>query len=191
MTTIKSILRHFLRTPAHVEGADREVENELRFHIEMRTRDNIAAGMTAKEAEAEAVRRFGDFNQIRVICEEIRKERQAGVMNLIKGVIYTMIGCGLILKLTAGITGLRLVGDFLFLIAILWRLLVYLRELQPDQHRIRAAERPVLSGIYTISDFSMSDFVESRIDPIPASDKPIPTYNKDGRTPVERLIGDK
>ena len=37
-----------------------EVEEELRFHVESRTRDNLAVGMTAEEARRNATRRFGN-----------------------------------------------------------------------------------------------------------------------------------
>lgn len=36
-----------------------EIEEELRFHIEARTADNIAAGMSPEDAQRDAVRRFG------------------------------------------------------------------------------------------------------------------------------------
>jgi len=182
MTTIKSILR-LLGAPVRKE-ASREVENELRFHIEMRTRDNIAAGMSPEDAEADAMRRFGDFESIQADCEEIRKERLTGSMKVMKGVIWTMIGCGLTLKLATDVVALHDVGQFLILIAVLWRLLIYLREMQPDQHRIKAAEQPALSIIQTVSDFSLSGFTQ----PL---HNPVPTYDEDGRTPVERLISDK
>jgi predicted permease len=46
--------------PARQEDpTDREIREELEFHLEMRTRDNIAAGMTPAEARADAERRFG------------------------------------------------------------------------------------------------------------------------------------
>jgi len=38
---------------------NREVEEEVRFHLDARIRDNIAAGMTPVEARQDAVRRFG------------------------------------------------------------------------------------------------------------------------------------
>jgi hypothetical protein len=183
MTTIKSILRR-LGAPVRGEAAGREIDDELRFHIEMRTRDNIAAGMSAEDAVADATRRFGDFDQIRAICEEIRKERVAGTMKLFKGLIWIMLGCGLTLKLAADVTGLRTVGHFLILISILWRLLIYLREIQPDQRRIAAAEQPTLSVIHTIGDLSANSPAEQPFNPARARDK-------DGRTPVERLLSDE
>ena len=183
MTTLKSILRH-LGAPVRGEAASHEVENELRFHIEMRTRDNIAAGMSPEDAEADAMRRFGDFDHIHAVCEEIRKERLAGSMKVMKGVIWTMIGCGLTLKLATDVVALHDVGQFLILIAVLWRLLIYLREMQPDQHRIKAAEQSLLSITGSVHDFPSSGFAERPI-------SSVPTYDKNGRTPVERLISDE
>jgi macrolide transport system ATP-binding/permease protein len=39
---------------------DREIDAELRSHIEMRIEDNIAAGMSATEARHDALLRFGN-----------------------------------------------------------------------------------------------------------------------------------
>lgn len=183
MPVIKTILRR-LGLPDRSEAVDREIEDELRFHIELRTRDNIEAGMSPEEATADAMRRFGDFDRIRAICEEIRKERLAGVMKVIKGIIWLMIGCGLTLKMTAGVQSLRDVGDFLIVIALLWRALIHLRQTRPDQRRIKAPEQPTVSITHTIGDFSTGS-------PAEQSFKPVRAYDKDGRTPVERLLSDE
>jgi hypothetical protein len=183
MTTIKSILRRS-GFPVRGEASGREINDELQFHLEMRTRDNIECGMTQEDAVADAMRRFGDFDHIRTECEEIRKERQGGFMKLVKGLIWIMLGCGLTLKLAAQLDTMRLVGHFLTMIAILWRALIYLREFRPDQQRAAAAEQSALSVIHAVGNISVGDFVE-------APPRPIPTYDKEGRTPVERLLSDK
>jgi hypothetical protein len=183
MANIKSILRQ-LGAPVRSKADAREIEDELRYHIEMRARDNIAAGMTPEDAMSDAMRRFGDFDQIQAVCEEIRKERLASVMKVIKGVTWVMIGCGLTLKMSAGVQQLHQVGDFLILIAILWRALIHLRQMQPDRQRIKAAEQPSLSILHTIGDFSATSPAEQAFYPARARDK-------DGRTPVERLILDE
>ena len=38
---------------------DSEIDEELQFHLEARSRDNLRAGMPAGEARQDAVRRFG------------------------------------------------------------------------------------------------------------------------------------
>ena len=49
-------LRGLLRS----KKLDRDLDEELNAHIEMRTRDNIASGMSEEEARHDAKRRFGN-----------------------------------------------------------------------------------------------------------------------------------
>lgn len=51
---------------------EEEIDEELRFHLEMRTRENIARGLPAVEASLKARRRFGNFNGIKDACRDIR-----------------------------------------------------------------------------------------------------------------------
>ena len=51
----------------------REVETELRLHIEMRTRANIEQGMSLHDAQRAALQSFGDFERVRNNCCEIRR----------------------------------------------------------------------------------------------------------------------
>jgi len=57
----------------HHDEIAREVETELRFHIERRTRANIEAGMTPDEAQRAALQSFGDFANVKASCCEIRR----------------------------------------------------------------------------------------------------------------------
>lgn len=49
-----------------------EIDEELRLHVEMRTVENVAAGMSAEEAAREARKRFGNFQRVREECRERR-----------------------------------------------------------------------------------------------------------------------
>lgn len=51
----------------------REVETELRFHIEMRTRANVEQGMRPDDAQRAALQSFGDFERVKTDCCEIRR----------------------------------------------------------------------------------------------------------------------
>ena len=51
----------------------RDVETELRFHIEMRTRANVEQGMRPDDAQRAALQSFGDFERVRNNCCEIRR----------------------------------------------------------------------------------------------------------------------
>lgn len=53
---------------------DEELDEELLSHMEMRAQDNMAAGMSAKEAQLDARRRFGNPAQIK---ESTRAQRMA------------------------------------------------------------------------------------------------------------------
>lgn len=54
---------------------EREIDEELDYHIERRTADNVAAGMSPAAAREEALRRFGDTNAVRQACRRIGMER--------------------------------------------------------------------------------------------------------------------
>jgi hypothetical protein len=45
----------------HREGLNRELDEELQFHIDARVRDNLNAGMTEEAARQDARRRFGNW----------------------------------------------------------------------------------------------------------------------------------
>ena len=44
---------------------NREIDDELRFHIEQQTLANVAAGMTSQEARRRAVLSFGGVESVR------------------------------------------------------------------------------------------------------------------------------
>src|ERR1041385_7550161 len=51
---------------------NRELDEELRAHIEAQTQENIAAGMTPEEARRAAMREFGGLDSVK---ERVRDER--------------------------------------------------------------------------------------------------------------------
>jgi predicted permease len=61
-----------LRSLAQSEAVKREIDEELRLHLEMRTAENIAAGMSPEEAARAARRRFGNVQSIREECRDVR-----------------------------------------------------------------------------------------------------------------------
>jgi hypothetical protein len=72
MSRIKSTVRS-LHARRHPDEVAREVETELRFHIEMRARANIDDGMKPDEAQLAARDSFGDFDRIKATCCEISR----------------------------------------------------------------------------------------------------------------------
>src|SRR5947207_1792841 len=57
-----------------VPNAKRDVDDELAFHIDMRTRELIEQGVPAAEARRQAMAHFGDVAAIR---SDLRQERSA------------------------------------------------------------------------------------------------------------------
>ena len=80
---------HAWQHPDDVAG---EVEAELRFHVQMRTRANIEQGMTPDEAELAARQSFGDFDRIKISCCEIKRGFPFD-LNLIKMGLFIAIAC--------------------------------------------------------------------------------------------------
>jgi hypothetical protein len=63
------------RRAAHDDAhLDREIEDELSFHLEMRTRENLAAGMSPEEARRRARERFGELERVRRHGWDIRRQ---------------------------------------------------------------------------------------------------------------------
>ena len=58
---------------------DREVDDEMGFHLEMRVRELVASGMDEEEARAEALRRAGDVEAIKARMRHEARRREVGV----------------------------------------------------------------------------------------------------------------
>jgi predicted permease len=63
------------KKPARRQEIAEEVADELDFHVEMRTREYIARGMTPREARERALMRFGDLARVSRTCQDIGGRR--------------------------------------------------------------------------------------------------------------------
>ena len=61
-------IRWLLSLPLAGRRLERELDDELRFHVEARTARLVASGLSPEAARAEALRRFGDVPSIRRAC---------------------------------------------------------------------------------------------------------------------------
>jgi hypothetical protein len=73
MSWVKATVR-LVHAWRHPDEIAREVEAELRFHIEMRARANIEGGMRPNEARLAAMQSFGDFDRVKTRCCEISRD---------------------------------------------------------------------------------------------------------------------
>ena len=65
----------WLRALFQREKLDADTDEELRFHLDMRTAENLESGMDPEEARYAALRRFGWIESIREACREQRGVR--------------------------------------------------------------------------------------------------------------------
>ncbi|HEX5437627.1 MAG TPA: ABC transporter permease [Gemmatimonadaceae bacterium] len=71
--------RQAFRLAVGKHHVDRAVDEELAFHIEMRARKLMAAGLTPEAARAQALRQFGDMGAVRSECLTIDHQRERAV----------------------------------------------------------------------------------------------------------------
>ena len=62
-------VRRALRLPATSERLMRELDEEVRFHVEMRALRLMERGAARHDAYAEALQRFGDVDELRTYCQ--------------------------------------------------------------------------------------------------------------------------
>jgi putative ABC transport system permease protein len=67
------IMRRWLSSVVDRKAAKQEIDEELRFHIDQRTAENIAVGMSSEEAAREARKRFGNLQSVREQCRDFRR----------------------------------------------------------------------------------------------------------------------
>jgi hypothetical protein len=157
--------------PIDKETIEREVDEELRFHLDLLTQENLLKDMSPTEARDAALNRFGNLEQIKEKCVEISKNRNP----LIRALKFMMIGvffAGVLLRVFGTLVQVTHVGDILIVVAILSRLLLYVRGLNPSRFR---------STTQSSSPLHLFDKTQPSIR----------IYDHHDLTPVERVIADK
>ncbi len=88
---------------AHVE---REVDDELAFHLEMRARKLASAGLPTDDARREALRQFGDVGTVRQFCIDLDRERIRTMerVNLLSELRQDLVYAARMLRRNAGVT---------------------------------------------------------------------------------------
>jgi hypothetical protein len=148
-----------------------EVEEELRFHLELLTEALMQQDMSPGEANAAALKRFGNVEQIRDQCLEI-STRNSPLVRALKSFLILVFLVGVLVRAFSTEYHVTHVGDTLIAVGILGRLLVYVRGLNPSSF---------LSKPETSSPLMLNETGQTSIT----------AYDQRKRTPVERLIFDK
>jgi len=186
MSWVKATVR-FLHAWRHPDEIAREVEAELRFHIEMRARANIEGGMSPNEARLAALQSFGDFDRVKVRCCEISRGLPFE-FNALRMAIYIAIT-----SLAGGVALWAVNVPHHNFIGVLWQLVaiaVLARAFIVGRRPIsteRFAGDPASGVFITESErFTKNKVLSS--DACGERSVSIAAHDEQGRTPVERMF---
>jgi hypothetical protein len=153
------------------EEIEREIEEELRFHLEMLTQEHLKQDMSFAEAKDAALKRLGNVEQIKDKCVEISRSGHI-FMRALKSLLITVFLLGVLVRVVSTEFHVMRVGDTLILVAILGRLFLYVRALNPSNFR----SKPETSSPLMLNEEAQTS---------------ITAYDHRRLTPVERVIADK
>ena len=186
MFWIKATTR-FIRAWQRPDATVREVETELRFHIEMRTRANVEQGMRTDDAQRAAQQSFGDFERVKNDCCEIRRSLPLDSTPLKMPLHITIaVLAGLAALWAVNVPHHNFTGVMrqLIAIAVLTYLFIVVRRARSkrrsdSEHMNDALVAP--SETFRANKNLTSDVSD-------ASPAKITAYDEQGRTPVERVF---
>lgn len=165
----------------------REVEAELRFHISMRTRANVEQGMRPDDAQRAALQSFGDFEQVRNDCCEIRRSLPFDSTPLRMGLHITIaILAGLAALWAVNVPHHNFTGVMRQLIAI--AVLSYLFIVVRRARSKRRSDCVEVNGALVIPSETFRGNRGLMSDMSEAPSAKITAYDEQGRTPVERVF---
>lgn len=107
---------------------EREVDEELRFHLDLLTQDLINEDFSNIQAAQIARARFGDIDQIRKQCVEIQRRNSPFNRALKLFLILVVIG-GFLIRVFSPEFHVTRIGGILMFIGIVGRLFLYVRGL--------------------------------------------------------------
>jgi hypothetical protein len=163
---VKDLLGRF-----DVKHTQREIDEELSFHLDLLTEAHCAQNLSLEDARTAALIHFGDFELIKNECAQI-KQRSHPINRALKLFLVLVFLLGVFIRIFAPEYHVARVGDVLMAVGILGRLWFYVRGLSPTAF----LSKPEVSSSLRLIDDS-----QTRIE----------TYDLRKRTPVERVIFDK
>ena len=145
---------------------ERDVEEELRFHIEMQTLAYEQQGLTPDEALAKASARFGNVANIRKQCVQIGLANSVA-LSALKTLFVISFLSGILVRTFSRDPNVTQVGDILIMIGVLGLLLLFGKRLGSTAFK-REGESIHL-GL------------------LEATDNLPPSFDEKGRTPFDRV----
>jgi hypothetical protein len=162
---LKSLFHRFDR-----EVIDPQIEEELRFHLDRLTEQNLERDMALPDARQAALKRFGNVEQIKEQCAEISRNNRP-LIRALKFFLILVFVAGVFVRIFSPELHLTRVGDILIFVAIMGRLFFYVRGLNPSQFN----SQPETSSPLRLNETELT---------------PFNAYDQNRRTPLERVISD-
>ena len=131
-----------LFNPLGSEAIEREVEEELRFHLELLTEQHLQHGDTLEAARASALKQFGNVEQVTDQCVEISKRKRPFTRALKSFLILTFLA-GVLVRIFGTELHVDRVGQMLIAIGAMGRLFLYVRDLKPAVFRPKSDTSPL------------------------------------------------
>jgi len=146
---------------------ERDVDEELDFHIGLLQQEYIRLGMTPEQAINATEERFGDIRRVRKECVDISKRQRPTVL-LLKLMFALIFLLGVMVAVFSPETHVDRVGHLLMTIGALSYFLVYSRNFNPS--------------FFTPKSLLLKSAALRKSTP--------KNINNDQRSPVERLLSD-
>lgn len=148
----------------------REIDDELRFHLDLLTDELCRQDIPRDEARERAEAQFGNVEQIRNQCLEISM-RNSPQTRALKSFLIIVFLTGVLVRVLGTEYHVTRMGTVLIALGLLGRLLLYVRGLNPSSF---------LSEDNDSSPLKLND-----------SQMSFTSYDQRMRTPVERVISYK
>ncbi len=120
-----------LLRPSGRKEVEREIDEELNFHLELLTERQLQQDISPEDARVVALRRFGDMRQIKDQCVAIRK-RSSPFLLALKSFLAVVFLSGLLVRMLSTNLDIRHIGELLIALPVLTHLLLYVRAMGPS-----------------------------------------------------------
>jgi hypothetical protein len=163
MGTVNLPLFKYLARPE----IERDIEEELRLHLELLTAEHLQTHLSLEQATDLALERFGDYDQVRNQCVEISR-RSRPLIRVLKSFLILVFLAGVLVSILSPEYHITRMGHVLMAVAGLSRLWLYVRALTSSN---------LLSKHDNLSPLRLNE-----------NTRPFSVYDERRRTPLERVI---
>jgi len=152
------------------EQTNRDVEEELRFHLDLLTEEHYRQDLDRDAARLAALKQFGDVDQIRNQCVEISM-RNSPATRAMKSLLALTFVIGILVRVMGTEYHVTRMGTLLITLGLLGRLFLYVRGLNSS----RFFSKPDASSQLILSERGQV----------------VAGFDQSGRTPLERLFSEE